>query len=55
MNDVKELEQRIMNLQGIATPDEYETMGEAAIEYGTYDELPSNVQNLIINLENRKD
>ena len=45
------LEKRVIALQDIATTDEYEQIGEAAIMYGTYENLPDNIKEILTNLE----
>ena len=50
---VNQLEKRITNIGGVATAEEYEKLGEAAIKYQTYADLPSDLQKLLTTLEEK--
>ena len=47
------LEMRITNIGDVATAEEYEKLGEAAIKYQTYADLPPDLQKLLTTLEEK--
>lgn len=54
LTDNDKLEKRIIVLKDVSTALEYMKLGDAAIKYGTYENLPENIQKTLTRLERKR-
>lgn len=51
MEEALKLEKRIIAVQDITPPQDYESLGEAAIQYGSFEDLPDKYKTMLVSLE----